>query len=160
MSESKLFVSGESSSVSELKSLALQYGVSLPQSKVQMDLSSPALFTRLTKTKTVLIDLGNQKFNLTSGDQIILKDYINNKNRELNDVELVNGLSSMISISLEKTSGVITLLTVMNDQLLAQQTNEKLIELVNERFTEIKKDLKLYTKESLSNLELKSWVKS
>ena len=51
----------------------------------------------------------------------------------------------MISISLEKTSGVITLLTVMNDQLLAQQTNEKLIELVNERFTEIK-DLKLYTK--------------
>ena len=48
-------------------------------------------------------------------------------------------MNGKISISLEKTSGVITLLTILNDQLLAQQVNEKLIELVNERFTEIKR---------------------
>lgn len=139
MSESKLFVSGESSSVNELKSLAMQYGVSLPQSKLQMDLSSPALFTKLTKTKTVLIDLSNQKFSLTNGDQTYLKDHLNKKNSELNDTELLNKLSSKISISLDKTSGIITLITIMNDQLLAQQINEKLIELVNIRFSEIKR---------------------
>ena len=138
MSESKLFVSGESSSVAELKSLAMQYGVSLPQSKLQMDLSSPALFTKLAETKTVLIDLANQKFTLTNGNQIILKDYLN-EDRELNDTQIFQKMNGKISISLEKTSGVITLLTILNDQLLAQQVNEKLIELVNERFTEIKR---------------------
>ena len=77
ISDSKLFVYGESSSVSELKSLALEYGVSLPASGGQQaNFSSPELFVNLTKSKTVLKSLANQSFSLTNGDSKSLKEHL------------------------------------------------------------------------------------
>ena len=49
VSDSKLFVYGNTSSVSELKSLALQYGVSLPGGGDKSNFDSPELFDDLVR---------------------------------------------------------------------------------------------------------------
>jgi uncharacterized protein involved in exopolysaccharide biosynthesis len=148
ISESKLFVYGASSSVSELKSLAVQYGVSLPGGGQKADFSSPELFVNLTRSRTVLKVLGNQKFSLTNGDQMTLKDHLTkksilnsfmNKKKSMHDGDLIIKLNRLVSTSLDQRSGIITLSTAMKDPLLAQQTNEQLIDLVNSRFTEIQR---------------------
>ena len=147
ISTSKLFVYGESSSVSELKSLALEYGVSLPGGGTQASFSSPELFVNLSKSKTVLSALGEKDFQITEDEVIKLKKYLSKKSffnfsskeKVIEEGDLLIKLSQLVSISLDRRSGIITLSTTMNNPLLAQQSNEKLIDLVNNRFTEIKR---------------------
>ena len=166
-SESKLFVYGESSSVSELKSLALEYGVSLPQGGTKAKVSSPELFVKLVKSKTVLTTIGNQQFLLTNGNKMILKDlltrksifsFFTNNQKSMHDGDLVIKLNGLINTSLDKRSGIITLSTAMKDPLLAQQTNEQLIDLVNSRFTAIKRlqttHKRKFVESRISDLEL------
>tara|TARA_B100001250_G_scaffold379124_1_gene369519 strand:+ start:35 stop:991 length:957 start_codon:yes stop_codon:yes gene_type:complete len=168
ISDSKLFVYGESSSVSELKSLALEYGVSLPGSGGQQaNFSSPELFVNLTKSKTVLKSLANQSFSLTNGDSKSLKEHLlkkslssifSNKEREMDEGDLLIALNKKVSISLDRRSGIITLSTAMKDPLLAQVTNESLIDLVNTRFTDIKrlqtKHKRQFVESRISELDL------
>tara|TARA_Y100000590_G_C15715359_1_gene1011691 strand:+ start:1454 stop:2407 length:954 start_codon:yes stop_codon:yes gene_type:complete len=148
ISDSKLFVYGGSSSVSELKSLALEYGISLPQGGQKAEFSSPELFVNLTESKRVLKVLGNKNFSLTNGNQTTLKnhltkksifDFLINEKELMHDNDLIIKLNQLVNVALDKRSGIITLSTAMNDPLLAQQVNEELIDLVNSRFTEIKR---------------------
>ncbi len=168
ISDSKLFVYGESSSVSELKSLALEYGVSLPGSGGQQaNFSSPELFVNLTKSKTVLKSLAHQSFPTTDGDSKSLKEHLlknslssifSNKEREMSEGDLLIALNKKVSISLDRRSGIITLSTAMKDPLLAQATNASLIDLVNTRFTDIKrlqtKHKRQFVESRISELDL------
>ena len=167
ISESKLFVYGESSSVSELKSLALEYGVTLSQGGTKANFSSPELFVKLTKSRTVLTTVGNQQFSLTNGNKMKLKNHLigksmfsffSNKQKLMSDGDLVVKLNGLISTSLDKRSGLITLSTAMKDPLLAQQINEQIIDLVNSRFTEIKRmqttHKRKFVESRISDLEL------
>ena len=76
VSDSKLFVYGDSSSVSELKSLALQYGVNLPGGGDKSDLDSPELFVNLGKSREVLIQVLDGNFLLSNGEKIHLETHL------------------------------------------------------------------------------------
>ena len=57
----------------------------------------------------------------------------------MSEGDLLIILNKKVSISLDRRSGIITLSTAMKDPLLAQLTNASLIDLVNTRFTDIKR---------------------
>ncbi len=156
ISTSKLFVYGENaSSVSELKSLAMQYGISTPGGSSESNFNSPDLFINLSKSRDVLYKLLDSNFEIDN-EIISLKNYLS-KGKDKHIAELYIKINKKISVGLDKRSGIISSNVSMNTPDLAFQVNEKLIELVNERFIGIKKSQtslkKIFIQERIIALE-------
>ena len=96
ISTSNLFVSGEqSSSVSELKTLAMQFGVSSPLSGFgKFNFDSPDLIAELTTSRDALYPLLNSEF-LIKNEIKTLKDH------------LEQGDEKHIAVSFKKLKGIL-----------------------------------------------------
>ena len=138
ISESKLYVSGGNTTSSSLKSMALSYGVNLPGGGgTTSDLSSPELFVTLASSREALIDLLHSEFTIDS-ETTKLNLYLG-KGKEKPDGALIKRLKNKIGIAFDRRSGVITLSVSMNNPELAKDVNNRLINIINERFLEIRK---------------------
>jgi len=157
VSDSKLFVYGDTSSVSELKSLALQYGVSLPGGGDKSNFDSPELFINLGKSREVLNQVLNGNFLLSNDEEIHLETYLA-KGKKLPKQEILINFNSKIGISLDRRSGVISMSVSMNDPRLAMEVHKELIDIINGRFINIKKlqttEKKEFIQERIKALEI------
>ena len=156
ISDSKLFIYGEQSSVGELKSLALQYGVNVPGSSGQSNLSSPELFMSIGTSREVLKELIDTKF-FVNGNEVTLKQHLS-KNKERYDEEVFKNLRKRVGTSLDRRAGIINMSVSMNNPVLSMEVNRKLIDIINERFLDIKKletsKKKLFIKDRIKALTI------
>tara|TARA_Y100001970_G_scaffold293827_1_gene443574 strand:+ start:10160 stop:11080 length:921 start_codon:yes stop_codon:yes gene_type:complete len=138
ISESKLYVAGGSTTSSSLKAMALRYGVNLPGGgDTKSSLSSPELFVSLASSREALIDLLNSEFIIDS-ETTKLNLHLS-KGKEKPDGALIKRLKNKIGIAYDRRSGIITLSISMNNPELAKDVNDRLINIINERFLAIKK---------------------
>tara|TARA_X000001036_G_scaffold173041_1_gene163710 strand:- start:17702 stop:18625 length:924 start_codon:yes stop_codon:yes gene_type:complete len=139
ISTSNVFVFGEqSSSVSELKSLAMQFGVSSPVGGIgKMFFDSPDLIAKITTSRDALYPLINSEF-LIKNEIKTLKDHLE-QGDEKHIAVSYKKLKRNIGISIDKRSGIISYSIISNDPQLSYDINSKLIEIVNQRYIDIKK---------------------
>lgn len=140
LSTSSLFVSGEeSSSMSEIKSLAAQFGVNTPSSGFggNTNFDSPDLIAELTTTRDALYPLLNSEF-IIKNESKTLKNYLDQGNEKHIAVSYKK-LKKNIGVSINKRSGIISFSIISNDPKLSYDINSKLIDIVNQRYINIKK---------------------
>ena len=107
-------------------------------------------------SREVLKELIDTKF-FVNGNEVTLKQHLS-KNKERYDEEVFKNLRKRVGTSLDRRAGIINMSVSMNNPVLSMEVNRKLIDIINERFLDIKKletsKKKLFIKDRIKALTI------